>query len=101
MLLNKSRAYDVMDKHDLDGLVAVNQINIYYLTYYWGPLMRMRRTFFNYAVLPRHEEAPAALIETAVGLLRLFEDKSLTWVPNVCGYTHPIYSDRRDFDPDV
>lgn len=101
MLLNKPRAYEIMDKHGLDGLVAVNQINIYYLTDYWGPLMRMRRMFFNYAVLPRKADAPAALVETAVGLLRLFEDKNLTWVPNVCGYTHPIYSDRRDFDPDV
>lgn len=27
MLLNKPRAYDIMDKHGLDGLVAVNQIN--------------------------------------------------------------------------
>lgn len=101
MLLNKPRAYEVMDKHGLDGLIAVNQINIYYLTDYWGPLMRMRRMFFNYAVLPRKEDAPAALVETAVGLLRLFENKNMTWVPNVCGYTHPIYSDRRDFDPDV
>ncbi len=101
MLLNKPRAYDVMDKHGLDGLIAVNQINIYYLTDYWGPLMRMRRTFYNYAVLPRNEDAPAALVETSVGLLRLFETRDMTWVPNICGYTHPIYSDRRDFDPDV
>lgn len=101
MLLNKPRAYEVMDKYGLDGLIAVNQINIYYLTDYWGPLMRMRRMFFNYGLLPRKEDAPAALVETAVGLLRLFENRSMTWVPNVCGYTHPIYSDRRDFDPDV
>ena len=101
MLLNKERAFAVMDRYKLSGLIAVNPINIYYLTDYWGPLMKMRRTFFNYAVLPRKEDEPAALVETAVGLLRLFEDESQTWVPNICGYTHPIYSDRRDFDPDV
>jgi len=101
MLLNKPRAYEVMDKHKLDGLIAVNQPNIYYLTDYWGPLMRMRRTFYNYGVLPRKEDAPAALIGSAVELLRLFEDANKTWVPNFCGYTHPIYSDQRDFDPDV
>lgn len=101
MLLNKPRAYDIMDKHGLDGLVAVNQINIYYLTDYWGPLMRMRRLFFNYAVLPRKEDAPAGLVETAVATLRFFETPGATWVPNVCGFTHPIYSDRRDFDPDT
>ena len=101
MLLNKPRAYEVMDKHELDGLIAVNQPNIYYLTDYWGPLMRMRRTFYNYGVFPRKEDAPAALIGSAVELLRLFEDANKTWVPNFCGYTHPIYSDQRDFDPDV
>lgn len=101
MLLNKPRAYEIMDKHGLDGLLAVNQINIYYLTDYWGPLMRMRRTFFNYAVLPRHEQAPAALIATAVELTRLFETPDATWVPNICAYTHPLYYDKRDFDPDV
>ena len=101
MLLNKPRAYEIMDKHKLDGLVAVNQINIYYLTDYWGPLMRMRRTFFNYAVLPRKEDAPAALVATAVELLRFHETPNATWVPNICAYTHPLYYDRRDFDPDV
>lgn len=101
MLLNQERAYAVMDKYGLDGLIAVNPANIYYLTDYWGPLMRMRRTFFNYALLPRDDTAPAALICSAAELLRFYENPRPTWVPNVCAYTHPIYSDRRDFDPDV
>ena len=57
MLLNKPRALEVMDKHRIDGLVAVNQVNVYYLTDYWGPLMRMRRSFYNYAVLPRDRKS--------------------------------------------
>ncbi|MBL8643743.1 MAG: aminopeptidase P family protein [Rhodospirillaceae bacterium] len=101
MLLNKPRAYEIMDKHGLDGLLAVNQVNIYYLTDYWGPLMRMRRTFSNYAVLPRNEAAPAALIATAVELSRLFETPDMTWVPNICAYTHPVFADKRDFDPNT
>jgi Xaa-Pro aminopeptidase len=101
MLLNKPRAMEIMDKYQLDGLLAVNQINIYYLTDYWGPLMRMRRTFFNYAVLPRDENAPAALVATAVELTRFHETPNATWVPNICAYTHPLYYDRRDFDPDT
>lgn len=101
MLLNKPRAYEVMDRHGLDGLIAVNPINVYYLTDFWGALMRMRRTFYNYAVLPRDETAPAALIGSAVETQRLHYSPGLTWVPNVCGYVHPIYRDRRDFDPDV
>ena len=35
MLLNKERAYTVMDKYGLDGLVASTAINVYYLTDYW------------------------------------------------------------------
>jgi len=101
MLLNKQRAFTVMDKHSLDGLIAVNAINIHYLTDYWGPLMRMRRTFYNYALLPRREDAPAAIILTGVEHMRLHYNPQATWVPNRCSYIHPVYQDRRDFDPDV
>ena len=101
MLLNKPRAYDVMDKHGLDGLIAVSALNIHYLTDYWGALMKMRRNFYNYAMLPRREDAPAAIILTGVEHLRLHHNPNATWVPNACSYIHPVYQDRRDFDPDV
>ncbi len=101
MLLNKPRAYEVMDRHGLDGLIAVNPINVYYLTDFWGTLMRMRRTFYNYGVLPRDETAPAAVVMTGVEFNRLHYKPDTTWVPNPCSYRHPIYADRRDFDPDV
>lgn len=96
MLLNKAHAYEVMDRHGLDGLIATSQINVYYLTDFWGALMRMRRSFFNYGVLPRREDAPAALVMTAVELNRL-QDMP-TWVPNVVTYSHPVFNDKRDYD---
>ncbi|MDX2221325.1 MAG: M24 family metallopeptidase [Rhodospirillaceae bacterium] len=101
MLMNRPRAYQVMDKYKVDGLIAVNQVNVYYLTDYWGPFMNMRRPFFNYALFPRREQAPAALIGSAVEFQRLHEDPDMTWVPNVCAYSHPTMFDRRDFDPDT
>lgn len=101
MLLNKQRAYEVMDREGLDGLIAVAPINVYYLSDYWGALMRMRRPFYNYAVLPRDENAPAGVVMTGVEHLRLFHRPDATWMPNVQSYVHPIYLDRRDFDPDV
>lgn len=101
MLLNRERANAVMDREGLDGLIATSAINVYYLSDYWGPLMKMRRTFFNFAVLPRNEAAPAALVLTAVELLRLFHNRQATWMPNLRAYVHPVYQDRRDFDPDV
>jgi Xaa-Pro aminopeptidase len=100
-LLNRNRANDIMDREGLDGLIATSAINVYYLSDYWGPLMRMRRTFYNYAVLPRDISAPAALVLTGVELLRLHYRPDATWMPNRCGYVHPVYQDRRDFDPDV
>ena len=103
MLLNKERAFEIMDRHGLDGLVGVTPINIYYMTDYWGDLMRMRmrRLFYNYAVLPRNEAAPAALVMTGIEHERLHYQPDATWVPNPCSYRHPIYQDRRDFDPNV
>jgi Xaa-Pro aminopeptidase len=101
MLLNKQRAYDIMDREGLDGLIAVSPLNVHYLSDYWGALMRMRRTFYNYALLPRDETAPAALIVTGVEHLRFFHRPDSTWMPSIQSYVHPIYQDRRDFDPDV
>lgn len=96
MLLNKPRAYEAMDKYGLDGLLATSQVNVYYLTDFWGALMRMRRSFFNYAVLPRNEDAPAALVMSGVELSRLVDMP--TWVPNVVAYTHPAVLESRDYD---
>jgi Xaa-Pro dipeptidase len=101
MLLNKERAYAVMDREGLDGLIAVSPINVYYLSDYWGTLMRMRRSFYNYALLPRDPAAPAAVVVTGVEHLRFFHKPDSTWMPNVQSYVHPVYCDRRDFDPDV
>ncbi len=97
MLLNKPRAYEVMDKYGLDGLVARDQINIYYLTDFWGALMKMQRDFTNYAVLPRREDAPAALIITASETTKLAVTP--TWVPNVIPVSYRIKPTMRDFDP--
>ena len=40
MLVNLARAYDVMDKYKLDGLVAALPINVYYLTDFWSPMLQ-------------------------------------------------------------
>ncbi len=43
MLLNKPRAYEIMDREGLDGLIAVAPINVYYLSDHWDALMHMPR----------------------------------------------------------
>lgn len=101
MLLNRERADRIMDREGLDGLIAATPINVHYLSDYWGALMRMRRTFYNYAFVPRDHAKPAALIVSGVEYLRFYHRPDSTWMPSVQSYVHPVYQDRRDFDPDV
>ncbi len=84
MLLNRSRAIEVMDKHNLDGLVAAFPENIYYLSDYWGSMFLMSRNYSLYAFLPRDETKPAALIMPGTGVYHL--EHVPTWMPNVSSY---------------
>ena len=84
MLLNRPRALDVMQRHNLDGLVAAFPENIYYLSDYWGPMFLMSRNYTLYAVLPRDPDAPAALIMPGSGVYHL--EHKPTWMPNVATY---------------
>ena len=92
MLLNKPRAYDIMDRENLDGLVAQLPINVYYLSDYWG----LFNTPIGYdgayfAVLPRKEREPASLIVPALEIRRV-ETKG-TWVPNIVSFSSPAGDD--------
>ncbi|QBM75128.1 aminopeptidase P family protein [Sphingomonas sp. AAP5] len=84
MLLNRDRANAVMDRHGLDGLVAAFPENIYYLSDYWGPMFLMSRNYTLYALLPRDETAPAALIIPGTGVYHL--EHKPTWMPNVATF---------------
>ena len=84
MLLNRERANQIMDRHGLDGLVAAFPENIYYLSDYWGPMFLMSRNYTLYALLPRDETAPAALIMPGTGVYHL--EHSPTWMPNVATF---------------
>ena len=89
MLLNKSRAYELMDRHGLDALVAQVSINTYYLSDYWSSIHWPG--FFDgavFAVLPRREDAPAALVIPSYEIRRLASEGG-TWMPNVFSYSSP------------
>lgn len=88
MLLNAERARDIMNRDNLDGLIAQLPINVYYLSDYWG--------LFNtpggydaayFAVFPRAMDQPATLILPALEMRRV-ESKG-TWMPNVLTYSSP------------
>ncbi len=95
MLLNRGRAAELLERDRLDGLVAGRPENQYYLSGYWG--------LFNtpvgydgsyFAVLPRREADPAALILPALEIRRLATCGG-TWMPSTYAYSRP--GDEPDF----
>lgn len=78
-LINVERAYRIMDKYGLDGLVAAVPHNIYYLSSHLGPMQMMGRGFSTYAFFPRRPDAPPALIVPGSMVYHL--DYRPTWMP--------------------
>ena len=71
-LLNHDRAVEIMQREGLDGLVAQQPVNSYYLSSYWGLFNTPTGYDGSYfALLPRDMAAPAALIVPALEIRRL------------------------------
>ena len=88
-LLNETRARELLERDGLDGLIAQQPINQYYLSGYWG--------LFNtpvgydgsyFALLPRRGDAPAALVLPALEIRRL-ETVGGCWMPGVFAHSAP------------
>lgn len=90
-LVNLERAYDVMDRNGLVGIVASTPLNIYYLSSHGGITQWMGRPFTSFAFLPRDESAPAALIMPHFNLYHL--DYRPTWMPSIQPYSMPLLSE--------
>lgn len=61
-LLNLERAYDEMDRNNVDALVCAAAPNVYYLTNFYPLLARMGIQHSTYAVLPRDRRQRPILI---------------------------------------
>jgi Xaa-Pro dipeptidase len=86
MLLNRPRAQEILERENLDGLVAQLPINVYYLSDYWGLFNTAGGYDAAYlAVLPRDESQPAGLVVPALELRRI-ETKG-TWMPEIFGHS--------------
>lgn len=99
MLLNRERANEVMDRYGLDALVAAFPENVYYLSDYYGPMFLMSRNYTLYALLPRDESKPAALVMPGSGVYHL--EHVPTWMPNIATYLiriNPKKIPERDFE---
>src|SRR5438094_878678 len=62
LLVNKPRAYAVMEEHGIDGLVALNPINVYYLANTITVGTKFRAEYPAFATFPRDPQQPSFLI---------------------------------------
>ncbi|MEE8348188.1 MAG: M24 family metallopeptidase [Acidobacteriota bacterium] len=86
-LINKPRAYQVLEEENLDGLIALDPVNVYYLTNTWSIGAKMRRTYPALATFARDPDQPSFLITSTSQLWDISNRRSE--VPEVMPYTGP------------
>jgi Xaa-Pro aminopeptidase len=62
LLVNRPRAYAVLDELKLDGLIALNPINVYYLTNTWPFMAQFREDIAGFATFARDPQQPSFLV---------------------------------------
>jgi Xaa-Pro dipeptidase len=88
LLVNKARAYEVMEREGLDGIVALNPVNVFYLGNYIGYEMQKLRAIPSFAVMPRDPQQPSFLVVAGTDLLFLANgDRE---IPEIVPYTSPV-----------
>ncbi len=85
MLLNKDRAYDIMEKYDIEAIIATMPENVTYLTDYWSLTHRLIKANQNFAVITRNQDL-APFIITSVGDMDLAADQEDCWTDNFLTY---------------
>ena len=88
MLLNKDRAYEMMDRENLDALVAVSSNNVYYLSDFESDFL-YDVPWVACAILPRDPALDACLIVTEIEAAVLIQRP--TWMQNVKLYYFGTY----------
>lgn len=91
-LVNRERANEIMDKYGLDALVATVPNNVYYLTSHDNAFYHTGIEHMLFALLPRREDAPPALIIWGALLYHL--DYRPTWMQSVQIFTAPLPVER-------
>jgi Xaa-Pro dipeptidase len=88
MLLNRDRANAIMDRENLDALVAVTSNNVYYLSGFESDFL-YDVPWVACAILPRDPALDACLIVTEIEAAVLVQRP--TWMPNVKLYYFGTY----------
>lgn len=87
-LLNKAQAQAVMEEHNLAGMLALNPVNIYYLTSTMPIGAKMRWEYPAFATLPRDLDQPSFLITNALQLWDIANGDRYS--PDVIPYSGPL-----------
>jgi len=86
-LVNTAQAQRVMEEFDLAGLIALNPVNVYYLTNTMPIGVKMRWQYPAFATYPRDPDQPTFLITTTAQLWDIANQDR--WTPEVIPYTGP------------
>ena len=71
LLVNKPRAFEVLEQAGLDGLIALNPVNVFYLSNYLGYKVAQMYSFPAFAVFPRDPDEPSFLITSHVDMWKI------------------------------
>ena len=72
--MSLERAYEVMDRLKLDGLVVVDPVNVYHMTGFWPVTSRMGFTPGLYALLSRDRSQPITVVSNEFAYYYLLSD---------------------------
>lgn len=99
LLVNRPRAYEVMEREGLDGIVALNPVNVFYLGNYVGYEVQKLRALASFAVMPRDASLPIVLVVAGTDLMFLANGQRE--YPEIVPYSFPrdlaAYLERGDF----
>ena len=87
-LVNRPRAYEVMEQEGVDGIVALNPVNVFYLGNYFSYEVQKLRAIPSFAVMPRDPGKPTFLIVASTDLW--FIANAQREHPEIIPYSAPV-----------
>ncbi|MFT2092753.1 M24 family metallopeptidase [Paraglaciecola sp. 2405UD69-4] len=87
LLVNKPHAYKVLEQAGLDGLIAVNPVNVFYFGNHLGFNSKMQQRNASFAVFPRDKNKPSILVVGSGDLWTI--SRANREYPNIIPYSVP------------
>ena len=89
LLVNRPRAYDVLDRYGLEGMIALDPINVYYLTNIVTIGVKFNNQFPGYATYAKDPEQPIYLVSGASSAWDIANRNRETAILMPYGYRSP------------